>query len=250
MPVAMGFQLRQLWRNSFFVQLAVTAPVVFLLVRFLVARGAGASIDDTAWVDAVTVGLWTTTTTATGIIGYQRFQGTLEHMMLSPRSPGSVLAPVVVSTALLGTVGLPITLILVTILDGVPEVASIPALAAGLVLAVVGCMAAATCLAGLFILTRYALVYESVLLTPVLLLSGAVAAHGRMPEWAQWLSWGSPLSGAVRVLHAAVSGVEQPSVGWWTAASILTSLGYLFAARLILRAALRRAHQDGSLALS
>ncbi|HZE40870.1 MAG TPA: ABC transporter permease [Stackebrandtia sp.] len=250
MPTAVGFHLRQLTRNSFFVQLAVTSPVVFLLLRYLVARGAHAHIDATAWVDAVVVGLWTTTTTATGIIGYQRFQGTLEPMLLSPRSPGAVLTPVVVSTALLGTVALPVTLGLVTILHGAPGVSSWPSLLDGFALAVIGCAASATCLAGLFVLTRYALVYESVLLTPVLLLSGAVAASDRLPEWALWLSWGSPLSGAVRVLHAAATGIDHAATGWWTAASLLASAVHLLAARVIMRLALRRARRDGSLALS
>ncbi|MDY0912793.1 ABC transporter permease [Rathayibacter festucae] len=241
-----AFHLRLLLRNAYFVQAALIAPVVFVVLRAQAGRGGPA-----LGVDGAVVGVWTVTAAAVGILGYQRSQGTLEQIALTPRPLGGALAPIALACSGVGVLSIPAAGVASWALGSGPFPHSPALVVLGLVLLLTACGTTALLLSGLFVLTPHATVYEPVLVAPVLLLSGAVIDHGQLPVPLQLLGVVDPLSGAVEVLHAGVSGAASGGeVAPWCAQGLLASLLAVLIARGILRVAVRRARLAGTLALS
>ncbi|NRG40791.1 ABC transporter permease [Rathayibacter sp. VKM Ac-2835] len=241
-----AFHLRLLLRNAYFVQAALIAPVVFVVLRVQAGRGGPA-----LGVDGAVVGVWTVTAAAVGILGYQRSQGTLEQIALTPRPLGGALAPISLACAGVGLLSIPAAVVASWLLGSGSAPRSPALIALGLVLLLAACGTTALVLSGLFVLTPHATVYEPVLVAPVLLLSGTVIDRAQLPVPLQLLGVVDPLTGAVQILHAGDSGDASGDViALWSAQGLITSLLSLLLARLILRTALRRARLAGTLALS
>lgn len=238
------FHLGQLLKTPFFLQTALLAPLSFGLLKWLGSAGAGVAVSDSLWVDTAVAGLWASTTTAVGIIGFQRFQGTLEHLAASVLSPGRVFGSLTAAAAALGLLSIPVGIAVQLLATG--SVRFSWASLITILLAAIACVASAGVLASVFVLTRRATAFEPLLLMPVWLVSGVVIPAQVLPEWLQALAWLHPLSGAVRVEHAettfeAVAGA---------AGSLVASLVWLVLANRLLSAATRRARVEGTLALS
>ena len=239
-----GFHLRQLLRTPFFVQTALLTPVSFALLKWLGAAGTGVPVQQSLWVDTVVAGLWASTTTAVGIIGFQRFQGTLEHLASSVLPPGQVFGALTAAAAGLGLLGLPLAIAVQLLATGGVQVNA--RFVTTIVLSGLACAASAGVLASLFVLTRRATAFEPLLLMPIWLLSGVVIPAQVLPAAAQAVAWLHPLSGAVRVTHAETSTEAAVSA----CVSLATSLIWLLVARRLLAAATRRARIDATLSLS
>ena len=239
-----GFHLRQLVRNPFFRQQAIAAPACFMLLLQSGSWEATSPLADDAWSLASVAGLWSTTTTAVGIIGFQRFQGTLEHLSLSALRPGVVFGGLCAAAALLGLAGVPVALALQFCLT--QAVGFSATILAGLLLSALACVVAACVLASIFVISRSATAYEPVILTPVWLLSGVVLPATALPPWISGLALAHPLTGAVQVVRSASWHEALP----WGAASLVATVGWALIAGGFLTAALKRARVDATLALA
>ena len=111
-------------------------------------------------------GLWATTTTAVGIIGYQRFQGVLQYQVMSVHPAGAVFLPPVAASALIGIIGMPIAFALASLFAGRPVTVT-PEQVAGLALALLACVSSAAGLSAFFVLSRGAIAFEPLVLIPV-----------------------------------------------------------------------------------
>lgn len=238
------FHFRQLLRTSFFLQLAISAPISFALLRAIGSWGAGTPIPATLWFDVAVAGMWATTTTAMGIIGFQRFQGTLEFQALSVLSPGVVFGGLVAASALIGWIGLPIGILMQMLFTGSIEFT--PTAALGYALASFGCVASASVLAGLFVVSRSAIAYEPLVLVPIWLLSGIVVPLELLPEVLRIPALLHPLSSAVLVGEQDGFLAAFP----WVLLSLAVSAIWLVLATIILRVAIRRARIAGTLSLA
>lgn len=238
------FHVRQLARTSFFIEIAVTAPISFLLLRVIGSMGAGVAVPPTLWFDGAVAGIWATTTTAAGIIGFQRFQGTLQHIVFTVWSPAMVFGALTTAAAMLGIVGLPVSLTLAAALVGVPSVTLGAVM--GFVAAVSACSASAALLSSLFVVTRRAIAFEPILLTPVWLLVGLVVPLGGLPAWLQPVALLHPLTSAV----AAARSPEVSAAAGWMLLSVAIAAVWFVVARYVMGLAVRRAVVDGTLALA
>lgn len=239
-----SFHARQLLRVPFFLQQALAAPLAFEVLRTLGLAGAGAAVPGNLWFLAGTAGMWSTTTLAVGIIGFQRFQGTLEHLAMSTLPPGVVFGSLASSAALIGVIGYPLSFVAQLVTGGQPEVAASDIV--GAVVATIACAASASLLAALFVLIRAATVFEPLVLTPVWLLTGVAVPLTAFPSWTTSFATLHPLTSAVQV-------ADQRTLGG-AAVMVLVSLGvstlWVIIAAVAARAALRRARVVGSLGLA
>lgn len=239
-----SFHVRQLLKTPFFLQTALLAPLSFGLLKWLGYSGAQVAVTDSFWVEISIAGLWASTTTAVGIVGFQRFQGTLEHLATSVLQPRSVFTALTAAAAALGLLSVPIGIALQLFATG--SVHFSLSSVCSILLAAVACVASAGVLASLFVLTRRATAFEPLLLIPVWLLSGVVIPTQTLPGWIQAVAWLHPLSGAVRVEHATTIGEALAAAG----GSAMVSLAWIFLAGRLLSAATKRARAEGTLALS
>jgi len=105
------FHLRQFARVGYFVGLLVSSTTSMFLLQLLAMRAATGPIsgqDPQLWVRAALVGMWSVCTVSAGMIGFQRMQGTLVHVLFSPRSPIVTLGPIVAAGSCFGILSFPL----------------------------------------------------------------------------------------------------------------------------------------------
>lgn len=102
------FHVRQFMSVPYFIQLMIVTTVTTTLVQYLAARAWGGISPTQGWVRGGVIGLWTTTTCAAGIIGFERYKGTLVHLVMARIGALRSLATVVCSAASVGVLSLPL----------------------------------------------------------------------------------------------------------------------------------------------
>ena len=241
------FHMRSLLSTAFFLQTALATPLSFALLRIVADQGHA---GPTVWFDAAVAGLWATTTLATGIIGFQRFQGVLQYLAVGVYPAWAVFLPVVIAASLIGLVGLPIA-VLTTLPfrggTGMVGSSSLAAQTAGYLLALIACCASAALLSCAVVLSRHAIAFESLIMIPVWLLCGIVAPSVDLPAPLRLIAHLHPLTFAVDV---ARQPALDPAMLVEAAGCLALSAAYAAAAAFGLREALRRARQEGTLDLA
>lgn len=233
-----GFHLRSLLSTPFFVFTALSTPASFCILKLL--GSAGGAADGTLWTLVVMAGVWGTTTTSAGIIGFQRFQGTLPYLVLSPLSPVLTLTPVILSAVLIGAVmGVPESLALCAILGATPSLE--PSQLVGCVLVIASCASLAPLIAVPFLYTRNASAFEPIVLVCAWLLSGGLAPVDTFPPVLAAVARLSPLTWAVEQATAdALSAVA-------VAACLLLCVVCALAGRALIVHAVRLSRVTGTL---
>ena len=196
----LNFHVRTLLHTPFFIISVLGSGVSFSFLKAFSFAGDSAG-SEAFWVYSTIASLWAATTLATGLIGYQRFQGTFPYLLLSPQGIPAVFIPLIVSAAFLGLVlGVPVSLLFSFL--WFHQVVVRPVYLLTILLATLACAASALCLSALYLLTRRASIYEGLILT-----SGIVVPLSNFSEPVQLLFCIHPLTVAVKIL-AAVSVQE------------------------------------------
>lgn len=244
------FHMRNLLSTAFFLETALVTPLSFALLKIIAGRWHA---GPTVWFDAAVAGLWATTTLATGMIGFQRFQGVLQYLAAGVLPAWSVFLPVVAAAALIGMAGLPIAVLVVLPFRGGTDWGPsdvFPCLVSqliGYLLALVACCASAALLSCMVVLSRHAIAFEPLIMIPVWLLCGVVTPSDGFPMPVRLIAHMQPLTFAVDAArHAAPDRVMLAQAVGCLALSAL----YVVAAAFGLREALRRARQKGTLDLA
>lgn len=98
----LNFHVRTLLHTPFFIISVLGSGVSFSFLKAFSFAGDTAG-SEVFWVYSAIASLWAATTLATGLIGYQRFQGTFPYLLLSPQGIPAVFVPLIVSAAFFGT---------------------------------------------------------------------------------------------------------------------------------------------------
>ena len=238
----LSFLTRSLMTTPFFVFSAVSFPISFCALSFM---GTGNLFSERLWVLTCMAGVWASTITATGIIGYQRFQGTLEYLLLSPLPEWLVFYSVMLSATGIGVaLGIPLSM-LISIVFSVTPLFSIETIL-GFILVVASCSSLAPILAILPLHSRDSSAFEPILLLFIWLLSGAITPLDELPSILRAIAMASPLSSAVMVCFSpSISDAVAPAL-----LCVCLCLGYLFAGSLFLKHIIRNSRISGSLSLS
>ncbi|MEV6306740.1 ABC transporter permease [Actinoplanes sp. NPDC051861] len=237
-------------RSPFEIAIALVVPIVQATLAVYLFRAAGEPhrlIE--AAVGAGLMGVWSTVLFGSGgAIQNQRWQGTLEMIMLAPRRPVAVLLPITVATAVTGTYALLATLLWGRLLYGIRlEFAHPPAFLAAVAACVAGLGMFGLLLASVFVLMRNANALANPLDYPVWLLSGMLVPISVLPSWTLPLAAILPTTWGARAVREAVSGGPVwPSV----ALCLAISTACLALGAYCLTSFERRARAAGTLALS
>lgn len=241
-----AFHIRQFVSVPYFIQLMVFTTIVTTLVQFLAARAWGGITTTQGWVRGGVIGMWTTTTCAAGIIGFERFKGTLAHLVIAPIGALRSLAAVVCAAASFGLAALPVAWCTWAVASWsvdftVPGWMGAGRMVVAALLLLAGCLALSFVIAALFVLTPNAIAYEELLLVPVFIASGILFTSTAPPPWLAGISRLLPLSVPFdMLLRRAVSAVDV--AGW-----LVCMVVWLGLAALLGRRALRLATRAGTL---
>ncbi|GAB2593551.1 hypothetical protein Aab01nite_36000 [Paractinoplanes abujensis] len=216
---------KQISRSPFEVAIALVVPVVqaTLAVYLFRAGGEGHRLLEAA-VGAGVMGVWSSVLFGSGgAIQNQRWQGTLEMIMLAPRRPVLVILPITIATGLTGIYALLATLAWGRLLYGIKLDFAHPA---AFVVAAVVCVVAlgmfGLLLAATFVLMRNANALANTLEYPVWLVSGMLVPITVLPSWTGPIAAILPTTWGARALREATSGGPVwPSVGICLGISLL-----------------------------
>jgi ABC-2 type transport system permease protein len=250
--IAVGSLLhaKQLSRSPFEIAINLVVPIVQATLAVYLFRAGGQSprLLDAA-VGAGMMGVWSSVLFGSGgAIQNQRWQGTLEMIMLAPRRPVTVLLPITLATGVTGAYALLATLVWGRLLYGVrldfahPVAFVVAAVVCVLALGMSGLLLAST-----FVLMRNANALANTLEYPVWLVSGMLVPLTVLPPWTGPIAAALPTTWGARALREATDGGPVwPSLGVCTAISLL----FLGLGALALVHVERRARANATLALS
>ncbi|EGF53664.1 ABC transporter permease [Actinomyces sp. oral taxon 170] len=241
-----AFHVRQFVSVPYFIQLMVMTTTATTLVQFLAASAWGGITPMQGWVRGGVVGMWTTTTCAAGIIGFERYKGTLVHLILAPVGALRSLAAVVCAAASFGLAAFPVAwctwaLLSASVSFTGPGWEVWARLVVGALMLLAGCVALSLVIAALFVLTPNAIQYEGLLLVPVFVASGIVFTSAAPPAWLAAASRFLPLSVPFELLLGRVTSVA--ALGGW----LVCTAAWLGVSSFLGRRALRLATRAGTL---
>ncbi|MBK6015423.1 ABC transporter permease [Streptomyces sp. MBT53] len=215
--VAVLLHAKQLSRSPLEIVISLVDPLVYATLAVYLFRVGGErhSVIEAA-VGAGMMAVWASVLFGSGgAVQRQRWQGTLELLMLAPRRPALCFLPITLATAVIGVYGLLATLLWGVVVFGMPlQIANLSAF----VVAVLGVVASlgmmGLLLASLFVLLPNANALANTLSYPVWMLSGMLVSLSVLPGWTTPLSDVLPTTwGARAVRQAAEGGPVWPSLG-------------------------------------
>ncbi|MDO4630784.1 MAG: hypothetical protein Q4A82_00605 [Corynebacterium sp.] len=238
----MWFHLRQFMSVPYFLQIMVVTTVVSAMTQFVAYQAWGSVDPARGWVRAGVIGLWTTATFSAGIVGFERYKGTLVYLVLAPIGSLRCVAAVVSAAASFGLLAFPLAWATWAALAGSMHFApvDVPRLLGGVVLLWLGAVAISFVVAAVFILTPNAIAYEELLLVPVFFTSGVLFTSAAPPGWLAAIGRLLPLSTPIDVLFGRAVPAMDLTV--W----LVVLLAWLGLARMLGRHALVHATKAGT----
>ena len=217
------FNVKQLTRSGLFVFTSVIEPLIMATLAyylFQAGRQPGSLLYSA--LAAGLMGVWTSTLFGSGgVVSWQRWQGTLESVVVSPPPFISVLFPLTVATASIGFYSLAATLLWGRLVFGIPLEFEHPFLfALALPVTTIGLGLLGLVMASTFVLYRHASAFSNLLEYPVWLVSGLLVPIALLPGWAEPISWLlAPTWGVRAVRDAALGGDPLAEIGMCVALS-------------------------------
>jgi ABC-2 type transport system permease protein len=211
------FHVKSLTSSGFFVLISFLQPLIFSTIAFYIFRaGNRPGTLLYAAIGAGLMGIWSSTLFGSGgAIQWQRWQGTLESLIVAPPAFILVLAPLTLATSTIGLYALASTLLWGRLLFGIPLHLAHPWL---FVLAVPTTVVSlgflGLVLASTFILYRNANALSNLLEYPVWLITGLLVPLSLLPGWVRPISWVlAPTWGVRAIREAALGGSPLPAIG-------------------------------------
>ncbi|SNT41162.1 ABC-2 type transport system permease protein [Asanoa hainanensis] len=243
--------VKQLSRSQFEIATALFVPLVqATLAVYLFRAGTEPHRLLEAAVGAGMMAVWSSVLFGSGgAIQNQRWQGTLEMLMLAPRPPALLVFPITLATAVTGTYAMIATLLWGGLVYRIPlDVADPLAFAVSVPAAILGLGMFGLLLASTFVLLPNANAINNTLEYPIWLVSGMLVPITVLPGWTGPVGAVLPTTWASRAVRESVtgSGPVWPSLG----VCLALSLGCLVAGALVMSYVERRARANATLALA
>lgn len=165
------FQFKLYISNQYFFWLTITSTVSIFILQYTIAYANDGLNDSMVWIRSAVFGLWASCTTATGSIGYQRFQGTLPYIINTRYDERGSLIALLLPASSYGLISFPLAWLLAKIFS--VSTGSVDGKFILMVLLLwIGAATVDIVIAAFFTLTPNALVYEALINIPILLLTG------------------------------------------------------------------------------
>jgi len=250
LAVSWWLQFKMIMRSPFDGIGNVIYPLFFATTAFFVFR-AGDSPRTLIYASfgAAVMGMWSSVSTSAGsAMQRERWWGTLELLVTTPRHFSLVLLPTTLGLATVGIYNLAATLLWGRFLFGVHLTIAHPLLFA---LAILGTVLSFAGLGFLFAVSfvrfRAAWVLGNFFEYPVWLICGFLVPLSFLPGWVHPIAWAlAPTWGMNAIRESALGGSPLPDLG----ACLGLGLGYVVVGVLVTDRVLRAARVSGSLSLT
>lgn len=205
------FQVRLF--NLYSVGLYFIQPIIFSAVAMILSRAAGNDKPDLVYtvIGGGMLGMWSGLVFSSLYdIRADRRDGTLELIVASPTSMGTVEAIRTLMNILAGLVSMVAAFVVaIWIFDYPLEVVNIPVALLSLVMILIGMWSIGVFLANFTVWSRLSGSYVEFLEIPVAILCGFMFPIRILPDWMQVISTAVPIRWALEALDAALVGRED-----------------------------------------
>ncbi|QTJ37483.1 multidrug ABC transporter permease [Dolosigranulum pigrum] len=227
------FHFKLYTKNSYFVWLPISSTISIFLLQYLGAYASGTLASSNIWLISGTFGMWASTTTAAGSIGFQRYMGTLQYIVNTRIDDRVSVAAAITPASTYGLLAYLVALVMSVILR-----VGIHGLTIGTVLAIISLWLSALIMslfiAAFFVFTPNAMTYEELIMIPILLLSGLFSLQlVQLPIFSvfQWLL---PLATPIKFL--LTEAVEFDILPWLSSLVLWSGLSWWLSSVLLKRA--------------
>jgi len=215
--LALGWLLhfKMLLRSSFNSVLGVVYPLFFATVAFFMYRAGNPDALLYAALGSAVMGVWAATSTAAGgALQRERWQGTLELLVVAPPHFSLVLLPVTVAMSTIGIYSMAATLLWGRLVFGIEFHLAHPlAFFVAVPATVVAIGMLGFLLAVSFVRYRTAWALGNLLEYPIWLVCGFLVPLSLFPAWVRPISWAlAPTWGMNAIREAALGGTPWPDL--------------------------------------
>jgi len=250
LAVGWWFHLKMLSRSAFNGILQILWPLFFATIAFFLY---GIDGDDRtllyASIGASVMGVWSAVSTSgSGAVQRERWQGTLELLVAAPVPLASVLLPITTAMATVGIYSMVATLLWGRLLFGIdvsiehPWLFALSVPATVLAIGMLGFLLSVT-----VVRYRSAWALGNAFELPVWLVSGFLVPISILPDWVRPISWLlAPTWGVRAIRESALGGHPLPDL----LLCLLLGTVYLLVGVLAAESILRSARRNASLSLS
>ena len=224
-----AFTLKHTIHSGFFVLISLLQPPIFASIAFFLFREGGRPGTLLyAALGAGLMGIWSATLFGSGgMIQWERFQGTLELLIVAPRPYVLTVAGAALGVTTMGLYALVATLVWGRAIFGIPLRLEEPlAFAVAIPATVLAIAMLGVVMASTFVLYRFANALSNLLEYPIWLVTGLLVPVSLLPGWAAPLSWVLAPTWGVRALRAAALGGESA----WFAITMCLLLAVVYVA--------------------
>lgn len=214
---------------------APVQPLLFLLSYLIAYQVAGVTEVNGAnaigflYIGALAIDAWTSTVWGSGYaFQWERHEGTIETLMLSPASRVAVVLGNGLGSFIWAIPAQLLGLIPALLLGARFDVDDPVAALISFVAVYVSSLCVGVACAGLFILTRQANAMANFLQTPIFLLAGFIVPRSALPDWLAAISSILPIAHAVDALRAtALAGASFTDIWRTLLACAATCAGFV-----------------------
>ena len=232
---------------------SLIAPFVFTVVALMLYKNVEGPIVLYAVLGGGILGMWGNTLYSSGwSINFDRMNGTIEALMVSPTPLMQVVAGRAIWNALVGLINAGLVFLIAILAFQAPSELSDPVLFFfTLMLTLLSLSALGITLSAFFVMTRSSTVLMQIIEYPLYVACGALVPLSLLPEWSRPISYVLAPSWGVDALKlsAGLTGSQGVNIGWAGDCMTMTllSLAYLGIAVLLFRKLEKKVRVDGTL---
>lgn len=245
------FSLKQFMKVDYFVKLLIATTISAAIIQVLGSITFENSVSPINYLRAALIGMWTTTTCAAGLSGFERARSTLCYLYIMSSNEYITIMCTVSSASLFGLFALPLAFVTYLIISFFSGLLYLPVALSSLLSAIplfllswVSALTISLFVASIFVLTPNAISYEGLLLLPMLLISGIATPITVSPVLDSIICFFNPLYFPTNVLLYAKT-VSSFSVVLYIMGLFL----WLILAYLACKFAFKKARKDATLEL-
>jgi ABC-2 type transport system permease protein len=231
---------------------SIIAPFIFTTVTLFLFRHSGGDLLLYAVLGGGVLGMWgNTISSSSWSIGYDRMNGTLEAIMVTPAPLSSVVFGRCLWNSFLGLLNAVAVFVVAEFAFGIEVTVQNPlGFAVALVLTLISLSVLGMVFGAFYVVTRASSAVFQMLEYPIYVLSGAVFPLMILPDWLRPFSYAVPATwGAEALKISSVAGYDSLGLGLYGALTltVLTTVAYLLLALILFSYLESKAKVSGSL---
>lgn len=207
------FTLKEIARSNFFILISLLQPVIFASIAFFMFQaGEREGTLLYAALGAALMGLWSSTLFGSGgMIQWERYQGTLESLLVAPRPYVLTVTGAALGTSTMGLYSLVATLVWGRVVFQIPFHLEHPVLFfVAIPVTIIGLGMLGLVLASTFVLYRHANALSNLLEYPVWLITGLLVPVSFLPGWVAPIGWVLAPTWGIKAIRGSALGEGDP----------------------------------------